>query len=89
MLQSIKDLKFYPVDLNDVRAKCEHCGMYQRPHWTKLLARKLAFYCEYCGYKRIFFWKYIPIKINCKWCNPKGKVLSKELPIKDFFVLGA
>jgi len=89
-IKFLSDLKFHEVDLNDIRAICDHCGMVQRPYWTKLLAKKEAHYCEYCTYPTfIFLYKYQPIKINCKWCNPKKVKLTKHLPIKDFIILGA
>jgi len=99
VMKLIKDLKYHDVNISDLRVKCNHCGMYQRKDWVLKLYKLQApnsnklygGYCEYCTHPfvpNLFFYEYKPIKINCKWCNPKGLPIRFDKPVKDFIILG-
>lgn len=98
-IRLISDLKYHVLDIDEIKCKCWHCGHIQLSDYTKqLLTGKKIFgkisnrvgSCQKCTYplNENNFYESKPIKINCKWCNPKKLNLSKQVPIKDYVILG-
>jgi DNA-directed RNA polymerase subunit RPC12/RpoP len=65
--------------------KCDHCKMIQ-PDWWIEQGHTVA--CKFCTYPALYPYESKPIKINCNWCQTTGGKIKKDVPVKDYVILG-